>query len=238
MIGSEFAILVSSVNAMVVVLNCTATAFDFPCLAEAFIEAPGGAVAVLGASRAAYALPSRNYNRGFMQAVWQNGYQHLGEIFAQSRLPWTSNAWFDTADHYTHLLYNFLGDPEMVMHTCNPRLHPGQLVYILNHAEDQVVLFDATFAPLIRTIAVEGNVVSFTLPRIGGLNGVGLWRYSFSTSSACWPRFRAAPSSSWPAIPRSRRRWRRGRRGRPRPGSGASPRPRPPSRAGSPAGSC
>jgi len=34
----------------------------------------------------------------------------------------------------------------MVMHTCNPRLHPQQLIYIINHAEDQVVLFDATFA--------------------------------------------------------------------------------------------
>lgn len=41
----------------------------------------------------------------------------------------------------------------MVMHTCNPRLHPEQLAYIVNHAEDEVVLFDATFAPLIKAIA-------------------------------------------------------------------------------------
>ena len=99
-------------------LNCTATAFDFPCLAEAFMDASGGMVAVLGASRAAYALPSRNYNRGFVQALYQNGYEHLGEVFVQSRLSQTPNAWFDTADHYSHLLYNFMGDPEMVMHTC------------------------------------------------------------------------------------------------------------------------
>ena len=100
-------------------LNCTATAFDFPCLAEAFLEAPGGAVAVLGASRAAFALPSRNYNRDFFEAAVS---ERLRSIWArpssQSRLPQTPNAWFDTADHYTHLLYNFLGDPEMVMHTC------------------------------------------------------------------------------------------------------------------------
>ena len=43
----------------------------------------------------------------------------------------------------------------MVMHTCNPRLHPQQLIYIVNHAEDQVVLFDATFAPLIKGIAAH-----------------------------------------------------------------------------------
>ena len=43
----------------------------------------------------------------------------------------------------------------MVMHTCNPRLHPQQLIYIINHAEDEVVLFDATFAPLIKGIAAD-----------------------------------------------------------------------------------
>lgn len=41
----------------------------------------------------------------------------------------------------------------MVMHTCNPRLQPQQLIYIINHAEDRAVLFDATFAPLIQGIA-------------------------------------------------------------------------------------
>ncbi len=41
----------------------------------------------------------------------------------------------------------------LIMHTCNPRLHPQQLIYILNHAEDRVVLFDSTFAPLVKAIA-------------------------------------------------------------------------------------
>ena len=41
----------------------------------------------------------------------------------------------------------------MVMHTCNPRLHPEQLSYIINHAEDEVVLFDSTFAALIKGTA-------------------------------------------------------------------------------------
>ncbi len=43
----------------------------------------------------------------------------------------------------------------MVMHTCNPRLQAQQLIYIINHAEDQVILFDATFAPLIKGIAAH-----------------------------------------------------------------------------------
>lgn len=39
-----------------------------------------------------------------------------------------------------------------VCHTINPRLHPEQLVYIANHAEDRVLFFDATFVPLVAGI--------------------------------------------------------------------------------------
>jgi len=35
----------------------------------------------------------------------------------------------------------------MVCHTINPRLHPEQLIYIINHAEDQVLFLDRTFLP-------------------------------------------------------------------------------------------
>ncbi|AXX96765.1 long-chain-fatty-acid--CoA ligase [Profundibacter amoris] len=36
----------------------------------------------------------------------------------------------------------------MVCHTINPRLFPEQLVYIINHAEDQVLFLDKTFLPI------------------------------------------------------------------------------------------
>ncbi len=36
-----------------------------------------------------------------------------------------------------------------VLHTINPRLFDEQLVYIANHAEDQVLLYDAAFQPLV-----------------------------------------------------------------------------------------
>ena len=36
-----------------------------------------------------------------------------------------------------------------VLHTINPRLFDEQLVYIANHAEDQVLLYDAQFQPII-----------------------------------------------------------------------------------------
>ncbi len=57
-------------------------------------------------------------------------------------------------NNHRHLeAYYAVSGSGMVMHTCNPRLHPTQLIYIINHAEDRVVLFDATFAPLIKGIA-------------------------------------------------------------------------------------
>ena len=73
---------------------------------------------MLGASRAAFSLPSATYNRNFFHATYTQGYKNLGQIFAQSRLPQTPNAWLDTADHYSHFIYALLGDPEMVLHTC------------------------------------------------------------------------------------------------------------------------
>jgi len=40
-----------------------------------------------------------------------------------------------------------------VCHTINPRLFPEQIAYIINHAQDQYILFDTTFAPLVDTLA-------------------------------------------------------------------------------------
>ncbi|RKT22852.1 fatty-acyl-CoA synthase [Paraburkholderia sp. RAU2J] len=40
-----------------------------------------------------------------------------------------------------------------VLHTLNPRLHPDQLLYIADHAEDRVLFFDLTFLPLVEEVA-------------------------------------------------------------------------------------
>ena len=64
-------------------------------------------------------------------------------------------------NNHRHLeAYYAVSGSGMVMHTCNPRLHPQQLIYIINHAEDRVVLFDSNFAPLIKIIASQCPNVS------------------------------------------------------------------------------
>lgn len=40
----------------------------------------------------------------------------------------------------------------LVCHTINPRLFPEQLVYIMNHAEDQVLFVDKTFLPIVANL--------------------------------------------------------------------------------------
>src|ERR1700704_610592 len=40
-----------------------------------------------------------------------------------------------------------------VYHTVNPRLFPDQIVWIVNHAEDRVMLADLTFVPLLEKLA-------------------------------------------------------------------------------------
>jgi acyl-CoA synthetase (AMP-forming)/AMP-acid ligase II len=47
-----------------------------------------------------------------------------------------------------------------VLHTLNPRLHPDQVVYIADHAEDQVLFFDLTFLPLIEAVAARVKTVA------------------------------------------------------------------------------
>ncbi len=54
---------------------------------------------------------------------------------------------------YRHLeLYFGVSGSGRVLHTINPRLHPEQIAWIANHAEDQVLCFDMSFLPIIQAI--------------------------------------------------------------------------------------
>jgi acyl-CoA synthetase (AMP-forming)/AMP-acid ligase II len=55
---------------------------------------------------------------------------------------------------YRHVeLYYAVSGSGAVLHTLNPRLHPDQVVYIADHAEDRALFFDLTFLPLVEAIA-------------------------------------------------------------------------------------
>ena len=55
---------------------------------------------------------------------------------------------------YRHVeTYYAVGGMGAVIHTINPRLHPDQIAWIVNHAEDIHLAFDLTFLPIIEAIA-------------------------------------------------------------------------------------
>ncbi|HWK84413.1 MAG TPA: 3-(methylthio)propionyl-CoA ligase [Caldimonas sp.] len=55
---------------------------------------------------------------------------------------------------YRHVeLYYAVSGSGAVLHTLNPRLHPDQVTYIADHAEDAVLFFDLTFLPLVEAVA-------------------------------------------------------------------------------------
>ena len=61
---------------------------------------------------------------------------------------------------YRHLeLYFGVSGSGRVLHTLNPRLHPDQVVWIANHAEDQVLCFDMSFLPLVQVVHARCTTV-------------------------------------------------------------------------------
>jgi acyl-CoA synthetase (AMP-forming)/AMP-acid ligase II len=61
---------------------------------------------------------------------------------------------------YRHMeIYYAVSGSGAVLHTINPRLHPDQIAYIANHAEDQYLFFDLTFLPLIEAVAAQCTTV-------------------------------------------------------------------------------
>ena len=103
-------------------------------------------------------------------------------------------------NNHRHLeAYYAVSGSGMVMHTCNPRLQPQQLIYIINHAEDAVMLFDSTFAPLVKGIAAHCPKVKAWiclsdaehLPVIEGVANVSSYEDLIAPHSAQfeWPEF-------------------------------------------------
>ena len=99
---------------------------------------------------------------------------------------------------YRHLeLYFGVSSSGRVIHTLNPRLHPDQIVWIANHAEDEVMCFDMSFLPIAKQIHERCTTVKHwvalcdadQLPADTGIPGLlsyEAWMSQQSTAYA-WP---------------------------------------------------
>ena len=73
-------------------------------------------------------------------------------------------------------LESYLGVPSMgaVLHTLNVRLPPDQLAYVVNHAEDRVVIVDASLIPLLAGIRDQLRTVeTFIVAGEGDASALG-----------------------------------------------------------------
>lgn len=92
-----------------------------------------------------------------------------------------------------------------VCHTINPRLFPEQLVYILNHAADEVLFIDSTFVPLVAAIHDQLTTVKHIVllePAVGAaaetLPGIIAYDDLLGQGDAgyVWPQFDELTASS------------------------------------------
>ena len=100
---------------------------------------------------------------------------------------------------YRHLeLYFGVSSSGRVIHTLNPRLHPDQIVWIANHAEDEVMCFDMSFLPIAKQIHGRCTTVKHwvalcdadKLPDDTGISGLLSYEAWMSQQSSqyVWPK--------------------------------------------------
>ncbi|MDM0000778.1 3-(methylthio)propionyl-CoA ligase [Variovorax sp. J22P240] len=108
---------------------------------------------------------------------------------------------------YRHLeLYYGVSGSGRVLHTINPRLHPDQIAWIANHAEDQILCFDLSFLPIVKAMHARCPTVrkwialcdADKLPTDSGLPNLESYEAWISTHSQKydWPSFDENSASS------------------------------------------
>ncbi len=129
-----------------------------------------------------------------------NALRHLG-IARGDRV--ATLAW----NGHRHLeLYYAVSGMGAVLHTLNPRLHPDQLVWIVNHAEDRALCFDMSFLPLVKAVAARCPTVRHwvalcdadALPADSGIPGLQSYEawIGAQPDTCTWPAFDENSASS------------------------------------------
>ena len=108
---------------------------------------------------------------------------------------------------YRHMeLYFGVSGSGRVLHTINPRLHPDQIAWVMNHAEDQVLCFETSFLPLVQAVHAKCPMVkkwvmlcdADKLPADTGIAGLVSYEEWISAypSTYVWPQLDENTASS------------------------------------------
>jgi 3-(methylthio)propionyl---CoA ligase len=108
---------------------------------------------------------------------------------------------------YRHMeVYFGVSGSGRVLHTLNPRLHSDQVVWIANHAEDQVLCFDASFLPIVQAVYARCTTIkhyvmlcdAHKLPQDSGIPNLISYEawIGKQSSNYTWPVFDENSASS------------------------------------------
>ncbi len=94
--------------------NCTSAAFDFNCLGERFLlNENGGSVCYHGSTRFDYPTTAWVFKDELFRLMFQEGYTHLGQAEALSKVPFISLSLTDDSFRWSQFVRTLLGDPHL-----------------------------------------------------------------------------------------------------------------------------
>ncbi|MDC1133656.1 long-chain-fatty-acid--CoA ligase [Alphaproteobacteria bacterium] len=103
---------------------------------------------------------------------------------------------------YRHLeIYYASSSSGLICHTVNPRLHPDQIAYIVNHAEDKVLCVDLNILPLVEKASIHFKTVKTLIVMTDNLNMINPL-INKDIKVVCYEDFIKEKSSdfSWPEL--------------------------------------
>ncbi len=131
-------------------IGCWPAAIDYNCIAEHWMNSPGGGVAFIGNSRYGWGSPggpgngtSDRFDREFFNQLFNAGHDIIGVAHAAHKDVFVSEARGDGYTRYVLYELNLLGDPEMRVWTTTPSSA------VVNHP-DQVPLSGEPFLVTVR----------------------------------------------------------------------------------------
>src|SRR5262245_12414511 len=95
-------------------IDCTSNAIDFPCIGEAFLNAPnGGAVTNIGSTRFDFPHAGRAFQKEYFRVMFDDSVTAVGEVQARQKLPFVGQSVQDNINRWTETTLLMLGDPEL-----------------------------------------------------------------------------------------------------------------------------
>jgi hypothetical protein len=95
-------------------IDCTSNAIDFPCIGEAFLNAPnGGAVTNVGSTRFDFPHAGRAFQKEYFRVMYDDSISAVGEVQARQKLPFVGQSVQDNINRWTETTLLMLGDPEL-----------------------------------------------------------------------------------------------------------------------------